>query len=78
MILEEQPRRGGMWPSQVVPDYQLFAQPLTEYQVAIVSPYCSPLSLSEFQVYGASALVCLDLRLSTRISIFARCEIYQI
>lgn len=43
MILEEQPRRG---PSQTMPGSQLFAQPLTEYQVAIVSSYASPPSLN--------------------------------
>jgi hypothetical protein len=45
MILEEPPRRGGPWPSHIVPDCQLFTQPLREYQAAIASPCASPLFL---------------------------------
>lgn len=75
MILEEQPRRGGPWPSQCVPDSQLFAQPFTEYQVAIVGcDACSPLSRS--QVYGSFVVVCFDLRLNTCKSIVH--DVYQV
>lgn len=45
MVLEEPPRQGGPWPSQLVPDSSLFASPLTEYQVAIISSVL-PVSLN--------------------------------